>query len=416
MIHFDAAEEQHPHVTIKVVGVGGAGGNTINSMIEADSPHSIEFIAINTDEQALHTSQAHTKIQIGLKSTKGLGTGANQELGKRAAEEDLDKIIDAIKDADIVFLTAGMGGGTGSGALPVITRSLKEHNILSIATITKPFLFEGKRRAQVAEDAIALMKDCVDTLIVIPNQKLLDVAEANLSMIDAFAMINNVLTQSIKGVSDIITKPGHINVDFADVRAIMKDKGLAVIGSGRASGENRAEQATLAAISSPLLETMDIDGAHDVLMNITGGTSLGLHEISTAASILYQKADEHAHIILGSVIDKTMEDEIIVTVIATGFDPHRQPSTHTSASLSKKHPETDANTTQTSVQPTCSTDSPEAADISQSLSNDSKPITTIASQSTSTLILNEEKNSYNCPLDVPSYLRKQKNDSTPTTQ
>jgi cell division protein FtsZ len=304
--------------SIKVVGVGGAGGNTVNSII-ASGYQGIEFIVANTDAQALDLSQASTKIQLGVKSTKGLGTGANPEIGKRAAEEDIDKIMEELEDADIVFLAGGMGGGTGSGALPVIAHALKEKGILSIAIVTKPFVFEGKKRSRIAEQAVELLQKEVDTLIVIPNQKLLEVVDEHVSMIDAFAMINEVLSQSVRGISDIIARPGHINVDFSDVRTIMKDMGLAVMGTGKAQGANRAQEAALQAISSPLLENMSIEGAHGVLLNITGGKDLSLHEISQAASIIYDKAAEDANIILGSVIDETFEDQISVTIIATGF-------------------------------------------------------------------------------------------------
>ena len=323
MIEFDEQQKNVPTANIKVIGVGGAGGNTVNSMIDAQF-EGVEFIVANTDAQALTLSRAHHRIQLGLKSTKGLGTGANPELGKRAAEEDIDKVMEYVEDADIVFLAGGMGGGTGSGGLPVIAQVLKEKGILSIAIVTKPFLFEGRRRASVAQKAIELLKHDVDTLLVMPNQKLLEVVDANVSMIDAFAMINSVLAQSVKGIADIITKPGHINVDFADIRAIMKGMGLAVMGTGSAQGENRAHEAAMQAISSPLLENMSIEGARGVLLNISGGTNLGLHELSEAASIIYDKADEDATIILGSVIDETLTDEVIVTVIATGFYPHNE--------------------------------------------------------------------------------------------
>lgn len=321
MIAFDTEKEQHVRAVacIKVIGVGGAGGNTVNSIIESGY-QSIECLVANTDSQALEVSKAPTKIQLGIKSTKGLGAGANPELGKRAAQEDLDKIMEEMSNADIVFLTGGMGGGTGSGALPVIARALKEQGILSIAIVTRPFAFEGKRRAKIADEALTHLKKEVDTLIVIPNQKLLEVVGKEVSMIDAFSMINDVLSQSVRGISDIITRSGHINVDFADLRAIMKDMGLAVMGTGMASGENRAVKATLQAISSPLLENMSIAGARGVLLNITGGRNLGLHEISEAAQIIYEQADEDANIILGSVIDDNMGDHIAVTLIATGFD------------------------------------------------------------------------------------------------
>jgi cell division protein FtsZ len=321
MIAFDLDKKTEvlPIARIKVIGVGGAGGNTVNSIIDSGY-QGIECLVANTDSQALDVSKAGIKIQLGAKSTKGLGTGANPELGKRAAQEDLDKIMQVLGNADIVFLTGGMGGGTGSGALPVIAHALREQGILSIAIVTRPFGFEGKRRAKVAEEAIAALKKETDTLLIIPNQKLLDVVGKEVSMIDAFDMINDVLGRSVKGISDIITRSGHINVDFADVRAIMKDMGLAVMGTGQAAGEHRATNATLQAISSPLLENMSIAGAHGVLLNITGGRNLGLHEISQAASIIYEQAHEDANIILGSVIDEGMGEEVSVTIIATGFE------------------------------------------------------------------------------------------------
>lgn len=305
-------------VSIKVIGVGGAGGNTVNSIIE--SVVDIECIVANTDVQALNGSLAPIRIQIGVKSTKGLGTGANPDIGERAAQEDIEKIMQAIGDADIVFLAGGMGGGTGSGGMPVIAQALKDKGILSIAIVTKPFAFEGKRRAKVAHEAVERLKKVVDTLIIMPNQRLLEVTDKQVSMIDVFAMMNEVLVQLVRSIYDIIIKPGYINVDFADVRTIMKDRGLAVMGTGRASGEDRAAKATLQAISSPLLENMSITGARGILFNITGGIDLSLHEIHEAASLVYQQAHEDANIIVGSVIDKALDDEVMVTIIATGFD------------------------------------------------------------------------------------------------
>jgi cell division protein FtsZ len=322
MIEFD--KEQFTHDTIAkitVVGVGGAGGNAVDSIIKTGC-NNIEFIAINTDAQSLNRSKADKKIQIGVKSTKGLGTGTNPELGARAAQEDLDKVLETIGDADIVFLAAGMGGGTGSGALPVIAKALHEKNILTIAIITKPFIFEGKRRERVAQEAIEKVREVVDTLIIVPNQKLLEIAGEKVSMTDAFDRVNDLLIQSVRGISDIITKPGHINVDFADVRTIMKNRGIAIMGTGKASGQDRAELAALEATTSPLLENMGVKGAQSVLMNITGGTNLGLHEIAKAAQIIYQEAHEDANIIIGSVIDESMKDEIMITIIATGFADH----------------------------------------------------------------------------------------------
>ena len=307
--------------SIKVIGVGGAGGNTVNSMIDADA-QGIEFIVANTDAQALRMSKASVKIQIGVKLTKGLGSGAHPDIGRRAAEEDLERILESVEDADIVFLAAGMGGGTGSGALPIIARALKDRGILSIATVTRPFLFEGKHRARIAQEAINLLAQEVDTLVVVANQKLLETVDASVSMIDAFAMINNVLYQSVKSIADIIINPGHINVDFADLRTIMKDMGLAVMGTGHACGSQRAQEAALQAIASPLLENMSIAGARGILLNITGGIDLGLHEINEAASIIREQAAEDANIIIGSVIDQNLQDEVKITVIATGFQQH----------------------------------------------------------------------------------------------
>ena len=314
--------------TIKVIGIGGAGGNTVNSLIESGC-QGFECIVANTDAQALELSKADKKIQIGVKSTKGLGTGANPDIGKRAAEEDLDKLLEAVGEADIVFLAAGMGGGTGSGGAPVLARALREKGILTIAIVTKPFQFEGKRRSLVADQALESLRKDVDTLIVIPNQKLLDMSDEDVSMIEAFGLINEVLGQSVRGISDIITKPGHINVDFADVRAIMRDRGMAVMGTGKASGPGRARKAAENATSSPLLETISIKGAQGVLLNITGGKNLGLHEISQAASVVYEQAHEDANIILGSVIDETLTEEVIVTIIATGCERDNQIKTVT---------------------------------------------------------------------------------------
>lgn len=319
MIDFSCEEQATLVPSIKVIGVGGAGGNTVNSLMESGCEN-IHCIAANTDAQALDQSHAQQKIQLGVKSTKGLGTGANPEVGKHAAEEDLDKIMESCGTADIVFLTAGMGGGTGSGALPVIARALKDEGILTIAIVTTPFMFEGKRRSSIARSAIVQLEAAVDALIIIPNQRLLDIVDRSVSLLDSFAMINDMLSQSVRGIADIITKPGYINVDFADLKAIMKNMGLAVMGTGRASGQDRASFAAMQAISSPLLENMTVKGAHSVLLNISGGSSMCLHEINEAASIIYEQASEDAHIIVGAVIDPSLQEEISVTVIATGFE------------------------------------------------------------------------------------------------
>lgn len=303
---------------IKVFGIGGAGGNAVNSMINDSDIEAVDFIIANTDAQALDQSPASKKIQLGAKITKGLGAGANPDTGRRAAEEDLEEISKYAQEADILFLTAGLGGGTGSGALPVIAMAAKEMGVLTVAVVTKPFAFEGKRRMKHAEEAIKHLEGVVDTLIVVPNQRLLEIVDAKISMLDAFALSNNILKQAIKGISDIITKSGHINVDFADVKTIMKGMGMALMGTGRASGPSRAKEAALKAISSPLLENVSIKGARGVLLNITGNTDLGLYEINEAASLVYEMVSPDADIILGSVIDTSIGEDVMVTVIATG--------------------------------------------------------------------------------------------------
>lgn len=304
---------------IKVLGVGGAGCSMVNSMIEYGLDK-VDFIVANTDAQALEVSKAPIKLQIGVKSTKGLGAGANPIIGKRAAEEDVDKIIDVVKDADVVFLAGGMGGGTGSGSIPVISQALKELDILTIGVVTKPFVFEGRRRMKIAQDALDLVKESIDTLIVLPNQKLIDVVDKNVSLVNAFSMINDVLNKFVKSISDIITKPGHINVDFADIKSVMKSQGYALIGTSSATGEDRAVQAAMQAINMPLLDNVKIKGARGILLNITGSSNLGLHEMSQASSIVCEQAHIDATIVLGSVIDESLGDEVVVTVIATGFE------------------------------------------------------------------------------------------------
>lgn len=306
-------------VNLKVIGVGGAGGNAVNSMVLSGDMPGIQFIVANTDAQALNASPAHHKIQLGKKITKGLGAGSNPDVGRRAAEEDIESIKELLIDTDILFLTAGLGGGTGTGALPVIAQAAKELGVLTVAIVTKPFTFEGKRRAKHAEEALKAVKNAVDTMITVPNQKLLEFADPKISMLNAFALSNDILKHAIKGISDIITKAGHINVDFADVRTIMKDTGYAIMGTGKASGPDRARQAALKAISSPLLENASIHGARGVLINITGNSDLELMEINEAASLVYDMVSPDANIIMGSVIDTTMGNEISVTIIATGL-------------------------------------------------------------------------------------------------
>ncbi len=304
--------------TIKVIGVGGAGNNAVNRMIDAGIKN-VEFIAVNTDRQALQLSKASTKIQIGEKLTRGLGAGANPDIGAQAAEESKAEVAEALRGADMVFVTSGMGGGTGTGAAPIVAATAKEMGILTIGVVTKPFTFEGKKRLAQAERGIENLKGKVDTLVVIPNDKLLQVIDRKTSIVEAFRMADDVLRQGVQGISDLISVPGLINLDFADVKTIMLDRGMAHMGIGTASGENRAEDAAKQAIQSPLLET-SIEGARGVIINITGGSDVGLHEANTAAELIQRSADPEANIIFGSVTDDSMGDEIRITVIATGFE------------------------------------------------------------------------------------------------
>ena len=304
---------------IKVIGVGGGGGNAVNRMIEAGI-EGIEFLVANTDLQALKRSCAPIKIQLGGKLTKGLGAGANPETGRNAALEDTEKIIEALEGADMVFVTTGLGGGTGTGAAPIIASLATELNALTVAVVTKPFHFEGRRRMQQSDQGLRELRECVDTVITIPNERLLGNVTKDMSLTDAFKMADDVLRQAVQGISDLITVPGLINLDFADVKSIMAGMGMALMGAGRASGEDRALRATQEAISSPLLEEASINGAKGVLINITGGLDLTLFEVNEASSIIREAADEDANIIFGAVIDESMHDEMKITVIATGFD------------------------------------------------------------------------------------------------
>ena len=316
MLNFDV--EIDGLAQIKVIGAGGGGNNAVNRMVEAQL-QGVEFIAVNTDKQALHTSKAEHKIQIGEKLTRGLGAGANPEVGKKAAEESKDEIIKVLEGADMVFVTAGMGGGTGTGAAPVIAQLAKEMGILTVGVVTKPFVFEGKVRMKNAENGIAELKSKVDTLITIPNDRLLQIVQKNTSMLDAFSMADDVLKQGIQSISDLIAVPGLINLDFADVTSVMKEQGLAHMGIGKATGENRSIEAAREAIQSPLLET-SIRGAKGVLLNITGGANLGLLEINEASTLVQESCDPEANIIFGASIREDLGEEIRITVIATGFD------------------------------------------------------------------------------------------------
>jgi cell division protein FtsZ len=321
MIDFDDNEQDGPR--IKVIGVGGGGGNAINNMI-ANGIHGVEFLAANTDIQALDINTAPTKLQLGHGSTKGLGAGAKPDVGSSAAKESIDRIEEMLAGADMVFVAAGMGGGTGTGAAPIIADVARRQGALTVGVVTKPFTFEGARRRKQAERGIEALKQAVDTLIVVPNDRLLDLASQDTSIQDAFKMADAVLLNGVKGISDIITEQGLINVDFADAVSVMNDQGMALMGIGRGSGDKRAADAAHMAISSPLLEDITVDGATGILVNVTGGPSMTLHEVNAAVALITDVAHEDANVIFGCVVDPDMGDEVAITVIATGFD--RQPT------------------------------------------------------------------------------------------
>ena len=337
MLEFEYEMESLAH--IKVIGVGGGGCNAVNRMIEA-SVKNVDFVAINTDAQALHLSKAPERIQIGEKLTRGLGAGANPDIGKRAAEESRELIMNALRGADMVFVTAGMGGGTGTGAAPVVAEIAKELGALTVGVVTRPFMFEGRRRISQADNGITALKEKVDTLIVIPNDRLLEIVEKNTPMLEAFREADNVLRQGVSGISDLIAETGLINVDFADVKAIMMERGSALMGIGIASGENRAAEAAQKAIRSPLLDT-PIDGARGVLIHVAGGENMTLFEASEAANIVAEAADPEVNFIFGAVIKPELKDELIVTVIATGFE-HRMGTSTPRSILSRPSANRDA--------------------------------------------------------------------------
>jgi cell division protein FtsZ len=307
---------------IKVVGVGGGGTNAVNRMVDAGLT-GVEFVAVNTDAQALMMCDADVKIHIGSKATRGLGAGADPAVGLAAAQESRDELKEALKGADMIFVTAGEGGGTGTGGAPVVAELARELEALTVGVVTKPFVFEGRKRSQQAEGGIQSLRDRVDTLIVIENDRLLQVVEKRTSVVDAFRMADDVLRQGVQGITDLITVPGLVNLDFADVRTIMRDAGSALMGIGTASGENRATEAARAAVSSPLLET-SIEGATGILLNITGGPDIGLFEVNEAAEVVTSAADQNANVIFGAVIDDALGDDLRVTVIATGFGAQRR--------------------------------------------------------------------------------------------
>ena len=316
MLQFE--NEQNNQAIIKVIGVGGGGCNAVNRMLETNL-QGVEYIAVNTDSQALGRCNAETKVQIGEKLTKGLGAGGNPEIGQKSAEETLDVIADMIEGTDMVFITAGMGGGTGTGAAPIIAKAAKDMGILTVGVVTKPFKFEGRKRMSQAELGINFLKKYVDSLVIVPNDKLLENCEKNTTMVDAFAMADDILRQGVQGISDLISDFALINVDFADVRSVMTDRGVAHMGVGHGSGEDRAKQAVTAAIESPLLETK-IDGAKAILLYVSGGYDLGMMEVNEIASLVEEQADKEAILIFGAAVSEEMNNEITITVIATGFE------------------------------------------------------------------------------------------------
>ncbi len=348
-MEFSMDESKSTGANIKVIGVGGGGGNAVNRMI-AEGVKGVEFIVANTDVQALQASDADVKIQLGPKLTKGLGAGSTPEVGGKAAEESQQTIASALEGADMIFVTAGMGGGTGTGAAPMVAQIAKEQGALTVGVVTRPFTFEGPKRARFAAEGVANLKEHVDTLIIIANNRLLDLVDKKTPMMEAFNEADNVLRQGVQGISDLITSPGYVNLDFADVKTVMQNQGSALMGIGSASGENRTEEATKKAISSPLLET-SIDGAEQVLLNITGGPDLSLFEAQAASQIVTEAANDDVNIIFGTSIDNDLEDSVRVTVIATGIDKkagraslHRQP-----VRTSFEAPSSSVNTTTTNV-------------------------------------------------------------------
>lgn len=364
MLDFDVDVQQFAQ--IKVIGCGGGGSNAVNRMI-ASGLKNVEFIVINTDKQALALSQASQKIQIGDKLTKGLGAGANPEIGAKAAEESKEEIAQALKGSDMVFITAGMGGGTGTGAAPIVAEIAKSMGILTVGVVTKPFPFEGRKRMIHADTGIKNLKEKVDTLVTIPNERLLSIVDKKTSLMDSFKLADEVLKQGVQGISDLITIPGLVNLDFADVKTIMLDRGLAHMGVGNGSGDDRAKDAAKQAISSPLLET-SIEGATGVLLNVTGGSDLGLLEISEAAEIVQNAADPDANIIFGAVIDENLKDEIRITVIATGFDGESASKKDT-VSTEMKHQSTPVQKTSTERTKVDNSSIEEAA-VARELDND----------------------------------------------
>lgn len=360
---FDFEDEALANARMKVVGIGGAGGNAVDRMIDAGL-NGLEFVSINTDRQALEYCRSHIKVQIGKKTTKGLGAGADPERGRRAMEEDRNAVYEALTNSDMVFITAGMGGGTGTGAAPIVAEIAKDIGALTVGIITKPFLFEGPQRMRRAEEGVQALKENVDTLIVIPNQRLLSIVPRETPLNVAFELADEVLLNATKGISDLVSVPGLINLDFADVRAIMLEMGDALMGSGYAKGESRAAEAAKQAINSPLLEDVSIAGAMGVLVNVTGGPNMTLHEVNDATTIVFEEAGSKANIIFGAVIDESMKDEIRVTVIATGL---RQTGSRSAVALGRRKFEIDSTKIDTREIPAI--DRIEHLDIAPSIKN-----------------------------------------------
>ena len=388
---FDFAEQNRQVARIRVVGVGGAGGNAVNRMIE-DQLNGVDFISMNTDVQALEQNHAPFRIQIGKNLTKGLGAGGNPEIGRKAIEENKDVVIDALSETDMVLITCGMGGGTGTGAAPVVAEISRDLGALTVGICTKPFVFEGNKRQQKAEEGIRSLKENVDTLIVVPNQKLVSLVPKNMPIEDAFRVADEILLHATKGISDVINVPGLINLDFADVKTVMSQMGDALMGSGVASGESRAREAAEKAISSPLIEDISIKGAMGVLVNITGGKDLSLNDINEATSIVYEEAGADANIIFGAVVDPAMNGDIRVTVIATGFHGDGLRSGLTRESLKRYSTVSPQNES-----------APETAPVLQKVENDplEQTLTEIFGNDGGVNFMDKDD------LNVPTFIRKQ---------
>lgn len=391
----------NPVAKIKVVGVGGAGGNSINTMVDDYNIEGVEFLAFNTDQQALKNSKANATMQLGTELTRGLGVGGDHLLGAQAAEESLDEIHENLAGADMIFITAGMGGGTGTGAAPVVAGVAKNLGALTVAVITKPFNFEGRHRQLVGDEGVAALKDKVDTLIVVPNQRLLDIIDEQITFMDAMKRVDNVLAEGVKSIAGLVTQTGFINVDFADVKAIMTNAGTSLMGIGRAKGDNRAEEAARMATNSPLLD-LSIEGATGVLFNVIGGLDLTMKEVDTAAQLIADAVDPNANIIFGATIDESIKDELMITIVATGFDSSRQVYTAKSLSTGSTAMPQDDSQTSASSATTMSSSTPTVNDDVFATDDDDKKNT--ASQKVN--IADNSKPQGD--LEIPAFLRRRK--------